>query len=301
MWSCGSPDQEGRQASEYELEYLALSPYWLPNTLIARSLKSTFSIQTDGTHRSLRASHIEQAVLAWFQPVRKYSQRVASTVNVNKGGQSDVVIRYSPGNGRAYAMVNQVPVTIQLYADDGYEVLLHELGHAVGLGDTYLETGGCRPGQPDSVMCTGRSNQLMRDDITGVEELFCSLHPNECRGNTGGGGGSVVTPPIQGGSGGSCPVIGGNQTSPARCASVRIVGLGGDPLNVRSQPGRNQQKVGSITEGSTVQSTCRFSGATNSNYLVDDPASGRPASSEWIYIQGAGLQGWISSVYAQCQ
>lgn len=307
MWSCGSPEGDQRQASDYELEYLTLTPYELPNTLTARALKSAFSIHTEGTHRSLQSSHIVQAVQAWFNPVRKYSSRIASAVNVNQGGQADVVIRYSNSNGRAYAMVGRVPVTIQLYADDGYEVLLHELGHAVGLGDTYLEYGGCKPGQPDSVMCTGRTNQLMRDDIQGVEELFCRLHPTECRGNTGGGGvaaggGSVVNPPpIQTVSGGSCPIIGGTQTAPATCSTVRIVGLGGDPLNIRSLPGLNQQKVGSMREGSTAQSKCRYAGPANSSYLVNDPASGRPASSEWIYIQGGGLEGWISSVYAQCQ
>jgi hypothetical protein len=88
-----------------------------------------------------------------------------------------------PGRAR-YANSN-----VYLYAGDDEEnnpdderVVLHELGHAFGLGDTYAEgSRGPRPGQPDSVMAGGRTYlRLQPDDTLGIQQVFCEVHPDLC-------------------------------------------------------------------------------------------------------------------------
>lgn len=55
-------------------------------------------------------------------------------------------------------------------------VLLHEMGHAFGLLDTYVGSGGaCQVGQPASVMCTAKLMHLTSDDIQGVQSLYKQL------------------------------------------------------------------------------------------------------------------------------
>lgn len=56
-----------------------------------------------------------------------------------------------------------------------YQILIHEIGHMVGLQDTYNPAGagvGCTYGQPDSVMCSAKSNTLKPDDVAGVIAIF---------------------------------------------------------------------------------------------------------------------------------
>ncbi|HET9240230.1 MAG TPA: hypothetical protein VFO10_23405 [Oligoflexus sp.] len=63
-------------------------------------------------------------------------------------------------------------------------VILHELGHIMGLNDTYIEGGsGCRKGFRDSVMCQAYNWQsLQANDWVGVQRSYClqtdGVHPN---------------------------------------------------------------------------------------------------------------------------
>ena len=59
-----------------------------------------------------------------------------------------------------------------------YSVLIHEMGHAFGLCDTYVGSNHCAPGwpppedQPDSVMKGNGDFFLSPDDIAGIRGLF---------------------------------------------------------------------------------------------------------------------------------
>jgi hypothetical protein len=58
-------------------------------------------------------------------------------------------------------------------------VTLHEFGHAFGLLDTYNGTGGsCQTGQPASVMCYAKYDELLDDDIKGIQSVYRTLFPN---------------------------------------------------------------------------------------------------------------------------
>lgn len=62
-----------------------------------------------------------------------------------------------------------------------YNVVLHEFGHAFGLGDTYQngQSGNCRPGQPQAVMCNTSFDHLQPDDLAGMKAVFKMVYPND--------------------------------------------------------------------------------------------------------------------------
>jgi hypothetical protein len=73
---------------------------------------------------------------------------------------------------------------IRLFDDSTANTVLHEFGHAFGLGDTYVEGGtGCKLYQPNSLMCApGTFTALQPDDINGAHEAFCIANaPPVCR------------------------------------------------------------------------------------------------------------------------
>ena len=66
---------------------------------------------------------------------------------------------------------------IQLFPKSDNATVLHEFGHAFGLGDTYHENK-CMFGQPESIMCNriGTIVSLQQDDIAGIRNKFCSIY-----------------------------------------------------------------------------------------------------------------------------
>ena len=101
----------------------------------------------------------------------------------------DVVPYNSSGCDVYIAVGNYSPATTQLgktprvnLNKSGWygssTVTLHEFGHAFGLLDTYSGRGGsCQPGQPASVMCYAKYDELMDDDIKGIQSVYRSLYP----------------------------------------------------------------------------------------------------------------------------
>jgi hypothetical protein len=75
-------------------------------------------------------------------------------------------------NGRANSAVN-------LFANDGFPTVLHEIGHNFGLMDTYIEgVWTCEENQPSSVMCDGVFSELQPDDIEAIREEYCMFNPS---------------------------------------------------------------------------------------------------------------------------
>ena len=74
------------------------------------------------------------------------------------------------------------------------------------------------------------------------------------------------------------------------CAFVRVVGLGGDPLNVRSEPHTDGAIVGMLSDGHVVEVLDEVLGDE-----IVDPALG--ATDRWYEIEGAGVQGFVTALY----
>jgi len=88
----------------------------------------------------------------------------------------DMTVIVYPGPGRAWAHGD----VMDLYDGEPqlYETVLHEMGHFFGLGDTYIEGGGCQPNQPPSVMCNATFNTLQPDDVSGARQAFRVINPS---------------------------------------------------------------------------------------------------------------------------
>lgn len=127
----------------------------------------------------------EQAVTAWIEPLRTITVAKLTTdiqIVIKDDCELDAfdhVIKLHPGNTRSSHAPGAGSSVTSFYVGDkrGYAVLLHETGHAVGLGDTYLDSGGkCQPGQPPSVMCNCDFFALQRDDVIGARVLFATYY-----------------------------------------------------------------------------------------------------------------------------
>jgi len=112
----------------------------------------------------------------------------------------DLTLFVHAGDGRAFYVpgnpLGQQHIEVWEGDSRGVKVLVHELGHAFGLGDTYVEgTWLCAPEQPTAVMCNADTDDLRADDIRGVRFEYCKrtkrCDPHDYRDTYGGGGGNV--------------------------------------------------------------------------------------------------------------
>jgi hypothetical protein len=152
--------------------------------LSAKAKKETIRIcLNDPSNSAERKELLKTVVLKWIEPMRAISTvaltRKVEVVAYNSAG-CDVRVNignYSP----AYANLGTVP-TVHLNTTGWYgssTVTLHEFGHAFGLLDTYTGTGGaCQPGQPASVMCYAKYDELLDDDIKGIQSVYRTVFPN---------------------------------------------------------------------------------------------------------------------------
>lgn len=174
------------------------------NSSIRVELKYEGTI-SDSAKETLQ-KYVRLSILQWLAPLRTYmnqGHRITSTVEfVSSGGNIVVVANDSPGrsNYDGWCFVVCHGPVITLYQGDvtNYRVILHEFGHAFGLGDVYIEgVWRCKDGQyKDSVMCKNNSNYLSADDIRGIRYMYCSVHTGYCNAHDfedryGGDGGGA--------------------------------------------------------------------------------------------------------------
>jgi hypothetical protein len=98
-------------------------------------------------------------------------------VRIGCCGSHTVIV--NPAVTRSYALPEQKTIYlagqyINQFDPNSYRTILHEVGHLMGLADTYSEPGRQQPiGQPDSVMNYVYSHdQLQQDDIFGIRALW---------------------------------------------------------------------------------------------------------------------------------
>lgn len=127
---------------------------------------------------------IEDGLIKWVNAMRKVSTVPLITyddfVFVNND-EADLYIRWN--NGRAdRAHVEGDGIHMELYEGDDYAIVMHEMGHIIGLDDLYVEENGkttkCEITY-DSAMC-GYSRDLKGYDQAAAANLFCDTMPDKC-------------------------------------------------------------------------------------------------------------------------
>lgn len=202
--SCGqSNDHEANTSSSYEEENYAFDPnnldYSLPENdgsfdfrqaakslagLSAKVKKETIRVcLTDSTNSAARRALLKDVILKWIEPMRALSTvALASNVELVAYNTTGCDVRTVFGNYNPAR--TQLGTTPTVYINNSgwfgsSTVTLHEFGHAFGLLDTYTGSGGaCQTGQPASVMCYAKYDQLLDDDIKGIQSVYRTLFPS---------------------------------------------------------------------------------------------------------------------------
>jgi len=169
------PDREGfdfRQAAKH----LA--------GISAKVKKETIRVcLSDASNSEARKELLKSSILKWIEPMRSLSTvALASNVEVVPYNSTGCDVRTLVGNyNPARTQLGTTP-TVYLNSTGWFgssTVTLHEFGHAFGLLDTYNGTGGsCQTGQPASVMCYAKYDELLDDDIAGIQSIYRTLFPS---------------------------------------------------------------------------------------------------------------------------
>ena len=196
-----------RTDSQSELTY-SVANKLLPKSLL-RPINSTGTVRikvnnlypaVDHTEEILGKIKAEFSVAAnkWIAPLRGYNgwHRTNATIKFVNSGPTDLIVTLDPMNRRAFANFGTMNIGAEVWAFEGLDlpakslassaqyIILHELGHSMGLGDTY---GAYKDGQPTSIM-NGHGNTqdvptLRGDDIAGIKVVW-----DHIRGTTSGCG-----------------------------------------------------------------------------------------------------------------
>ncbi len=187
--ACGSEEDRGaRNASD--LHFITFGPG--VTGLVSKVKRPNLSVCLSGVaegDRKVWTEAIQSSVLKWVTPLRALtSAQLATSVSVVRAGEpceADVVAR--PGT-HANTLIGSRP-TVNMDVSGyfaSYNVLLHEFGHAFALSDTYQngQSGNCRAGQPQAVMCNTSFTDLQKDDVAGLAKIFKQSFPGDKPGAT---------------------------------------------------------------------------------------------------------------------
>ncbi len=195
---CGSSDQD----SQTKFNVLA-NPH-----LIGKVKDGTLTIDVGGANlpakgaaRDALDADIRRAVAKWVEPLAIFGHDPNPSVNITHCSDPDEKNNlaclklpffsffkpdlrfYIEKDIRSYYTNG----TIHLDPKGGFDTILHEMGHAFGLGDTYAEGGwfcdihhGKFAPSSTSVMCNADFSDLQTDDIAGIQHLYCQKFPSDC-------------------------------------------------------------------------------------------------------------------------
>jgi hypothetical protein len=190
---CGRPEETSVDSSK--LHFITFGPgiSGLVSKVKNKTLTACLSGHTSA-NRSSWERNIQSSILKWIEPMREMTNvPLADEVRVIDGrGNCDTDIVIAP-NTHSNTSISSYPV-VRMSAEGyfaGYNVLLHEFGHAFALSDTYQggQSGNCQPGQPQALMCNTSFKDLQADDKSGVQAVFKRTFPNEVPNS----GGSIPT------------------------------------------------------------------------------------------------------------
>jgi hypothetical protein len=156
-------------------------PYSLINKVDNREIK----VYIEGEESLLR-THITESIQMWTDPL-PVSVKVSFVESRFEADLAVLIIPKITGK-REWTTIGLYDIPeITLYQGHKRTVLLHEMGHAFGLKDTYVvykdpvtgaETAVCdlEGPQPQSIMCLGGNGQyqLYPDDKAGIQQLYAN-------------------------------------------------------------------------------------------------------------------------------
>lgn len=187
--ACGSSgDQEAQNASD--LHFITFGPG--VSGLVGKAKRAELAVCLSGVaegDRKVWTEEIQSTVLKWVTPLRALtSEQLTNAVSVVRAGErcdADVVARAGTHSNTFIGSRPTVNMDVSGYFAS-YNVLLHEMGHAFALSDTYQNgrSGDCQAGQPQAVMCNTSFSSLQKDDIAGVARIFKQTFPNDKPGTT---------------------------------------------------------------------------------------------------------------------
>jgi hypothetical protein len=111
---------------------------------------------------------ISWGLSTWLSPLRHLSDRVVTEIRFRCENHHMDVLWNTEKSGRAYVETNRNRPKVYLWSNSNSATILHELGHAFGLGDSYFYKGS------DSIMRRGRfaEAKLYPPDIKAIQEIF---------------------------------------------------------------------------------------------------------------------------------
>lgn len=181
---CGSMTT-GEKPDVSQVHFITFGPG--VSGLVAQAKRKQLSVCLSGVaegDRAAWAEDIKSTILKCVRPLRALtSDKLTDSVAVVRSGQAcQAEVSVAP-NTHSNASIGSRPI-VRMSPDGyfgSYNVLLHEMGHAFALSDTYQngQSGNCRPGQPQAVMCNTSFDDLQRDDIAGITRIFQQTFPGD--------------------------------------------------------------------------------------------------------------------------
>jgi hypothetical protein len=152
-------------------------------TAAVRQEKFTVCLDSGRKDYELWRDQVNKAILSWVRPLREVTRHnLVSNVEIIQSEQEcrgqqalDAIVVFGDSVSRSHTFPARRP---RVYMDPNanYRTLLHEFGHGFGLGDTYVEgVWTCQRGQPNSVMCQLKFDDLQSDDIAGVRAIYTKV------------------------------------------------------------------------------------------------------------------------------
>ena len=113
---------------------------------------------------------IRDAVLEWVEPLRGLSS-LPLVSEVKEGCPGDFQVNFLTAS-RAHTFPSERPV-LNLGNPADYPAVLHEVGHAFGLGDAYVEGAWrCEGAKSESVMCRPGLEAISEIDRNGIIQVY---------------------------------------------------------------------------------------------------------------------------------
>ncbi len=183
LQGCGSKEQETSAVSHPHFISFGPNVHGLTEKVKKPELRICLAGVAAGTEWETWEGNIQSVVLKWVDALRPVAQaELAKSVLVSdEKSNCDGYVKVQPGTW-SNAQIGATP-TVNMDSAGyfaSYKVLLHEFGHAFALSDTYQggQSGNCKPGQPQAVMCNTSFEDLQDDDVKGIQAVYQNAFPN---------------------------------------------------------------------------------------------------------------------------